>query len=187
MSPYLFVIQINHECDLMKIFLGKFSNDIIINRFVDLLIMRLKVGLYVQDISERFQICSASFSMYFSTWISLIHAELKFLNPFSSKDIIKRTTPKPFKAKYLSTRVIIDCAELFIQLSSSLINQSRIFSSYKHHTTVKFLVGISPSGVITFVSDAWPGKKLRPSVNRGMLIFLLITFLFVKCMEMYYM
>lgn len=121
-------------------------------------LMRLKVGLYVQDISERFQISSASFSMYFSTWISLIHAELKFLNPFPSKDIITRTMPESFKAKYPSTRVIIDCTELFIQSSSSLINQSLTFSSYKHHTTVKFLVGISPSGVITFVSDAWPGK-----------------------------
>lgn len=148
--------------------------------------MRLKVGLYVHDISERFQINSASFSMYFSTWISLIHAELKFLNPFPSKDIM-RTTPKPFKAKYLSTRVIIDCTELFIQSSSSLINQSLIFSSYKHHTTVKFLVGISPSGVITVVSDAWPGKKTQTVSKRRNVNFLLITFLFVKCMEMYYM
>ncbi|XP_061178177.1 uncharacterized protein LOC133186841 [Saccostrea echinata] len=121
-------------------------------------LMRLKVGLYVQDISERFQISSASFSMYFTTWISLIHAELKFLNPFPSRDIINRTMPESFKSKYPSTRVIIDCTELFIQSSSSLINQSLTFSNYKHHTTVKFLVGISPSGVITFVSDAWPGK-----------------------------
>lgn len=121
-------------------------------------LMRLKVGLYVQDISERFQFSSASFSVYFATWISLIHAELKFLNPFPSKDIIKRTMPESFKAKYPSNRVIIDCTELSIQSSSSLINQSLTFSSYKHHTTVKLLVGISPSGVITFVSDAWPGK-----------------------------
>lgn len=108
-------------------------------------LMRLKVGLYVQDISEIFQISSASFSMYFSTWISLIHAELKFLNPFPSKDIITRTMPESFKAKYPSLRVIIDCTELFIQSSS---NQSLAFSSYKHHTTVKYLVGISPSGVL---------------------------------------
>lgn len=32
------------------------------------------------------------------------------------------------------------------------------FSNYKHHTTVKFLVGITPSGVISFVSEDWPGK-----------------------------
>jgi hypothetical protein len=32
------------------------------------------------------------------------------------------------------------------------------FSNYKHHTTIKFLVGITPSGVISFVSEGWPGK-----------------------------
>lgn len=121
-------------------------------------LMRLKVGLYIQDIAERFQISSASFSMIFTTWISLLHAELKFLNPFPSKDIINRTMPQSFKVKYPSTRVIIDCTELFIQTSSSILNQSLTFSNYKHHTTVKYLVGISPSGVITFVSEGWPGK-----------------------------
>ncbi|XP_078331887.1 uncharacterized protein LOC144625315 [Crassostrea virginica] len=121
-------------------------------------LMRLKVGLYIQDIAERFQISCASFSMIFTTWISLLHAELKFLNPFPSKDIINRTMPESFKIKYPSTRVIIDCTELFIQSSSSLLNQSLTFSNYKHHATVKFLVGISPSGVITFVSEGWPGK-----------------------------
>lgn len=66
-------------------------------------LMRLKVGLFIQDITERFQISSASFSMIFTTWISLLHAELKFLNPFPSKDIINRTMPQSFKVKYPST------------------------------------------------------------------------------------
>lgn len=92
-------------------------------------LMRLKVGLFIQDIAERFQISSASFSMIFTTWISLLHAELKFLNPFPSKDIINRTMPQSFKVKYPSTRVIIDCTELFIQTSSSILNQSLTFSN----------------------------------------------------------
>ena len=32
------------------------------------------------------------------------------------------------------------------------------FSNYKHHNTLKFLIGITPSGVISFVSDAWGGR-----------------------------
>ena len=28
-------------------------------------------------------------------------------------------------------------------------------SNYKNHTTFKFLIGITPSGVISYVSDAW--------------------------------
>ena len=34
----------------------------------------------------------------------------------------------------------------------------RSFSSYKNHYTVKFLIGITPHGSISFVSKAWGGK-----------------------------
>ena len=32
-----------------------------------------------------------------------------------------------------------------------------MFSNYKHHNTFKVLVGISPGGVVTFVSKLWGG------------------------------
>ena len=34
----------------------------------------------------------------------------------------------------------------------------RPFSSYKNHHTVKFLIGITPQGSISFVSKAWGGR-----------------------------
>ena len=45
--------------------------------------------------------------------------------------------------------VILDCAEVFIERPKSLINQACTWSEYKHHNTIKFLVGISPTGYIT--------------------------------------
>ena len=99
-----------------------------------------------------------TFSKYFSTWIFLLQKELKILNPFTVRDVIDRIMPSAFKMKYPSVRVIIDCTEVFIQRSSSLINQSLTFSNYKHHTTIKFIVGITPSGVISFVSEGWSRK-----------------------------
>ena len=32
------------------------------------------------------------------------------------------------------------------------------WSNYKHHNTVKFLIGICPQGVISFISKAWGGR-----------------------------
>jgi hypothetical protein len=121
-------------------------------------LMRLRLGILVTDISERFNISEGTFSKYFSTWIFLLQKDLKMLNPFPAIDVIDRIMPSAFKMKYPSVRVIIDCTEVFIQRSTSLINQSLTFSNYKHHTTIKFLVGITPSGVISFVSEGWPGK-----------------------------
>jgi len=36
--------------------------------------------------------------------------------------------------------------------------QRKSWSSYKHHNTVKFLVGITPAGRFCFVSSAWSGN-----------------------------
>ena len=36
--------------------------------------------------------------------------------------------------------------------------RAQTFSSYKHHNTVKFLIGITTQGVISFISKAWGGR-----------------------------
>ena len=38
-----------------------------------------------------------------------------------------------------------------------MLARAQTFSSYKHHNTIKILVGITPQGTISFVSEAWGG------------------------------
>ena len=73
-------------------------------------------------------------------------------------DIVIETMPECFKETYPNTRVIIDFTELFCQKPSSLTIQNGLFSHYKHHITSKGLVGISPSGAITFISEFSDGS-----------------------------
>ena len=54
--------------------------------------------------------------------------------------------------------VIIDCFEVFIEKPTNLLARAQTFSSYKHHNTVKVLIGITPQGSISFVSKAWGGR-----------------------------
>lgn len=54
--------------------------------------------------------------------------------------------------------MVIDCFELFIERPSNLLARAQTFSSYKHHNTIKILIGISPQGSICFVSEAWGGR-----------------------------
>lgn len=79
------------------------------------------------------------------------------INIWPTRDEIDKTMPEDFKAKYPETRDILDCTELKCQMPSSLLLNSRLFSSYKNHTTVKGLVGIAPSGAITFQSQLYSG------------------------------
>jgi hypothetical protein len=83
--------------------------------------------------------------------------ELQALSIFPTKEVIAQTLPFCFK-KYVNVRCIIDCTELFIERASSLCVQGQTFSNYKHHNTVKFLIGITPTGAVSFVSKAWGGR-----------------------------
>ena len=76
--------------------------------------------------------------------------------------------PESFRCTYPTTRCIIDCTELFCQSPSSLRTQSSLYSSYKHHVTYKALVGIAPSGAITFISQLYDGSiSDKEIVNRS--------------------
>jgi len=74
------------------------------------------------------------------------------------QELIDQTMPDAFKEKYGSTRVIIDCTEIRCDMPSSLLLNSQLFSSYKNHVTFKALVGIAPSGAITFISQLYTGS-----------------------------
>ena len=72
--------------------------------------------------------------------------------------IIREHLPEVFlKSGYGKCRVIIDCAEVFIDRPKSLSSQTATWSDYKHHKTFKFLVGITPTGFISFLSSCYGG------------------------------
>lgn len=54
--------------------------------------------------------------------------------------------------------VIIDCFEIFLDRASNPLARAQTYSSYKHHNTVKYLIGITPQGSVAFISDGWGGR-----------------------------
>ena len=53
---------------------------------------------------------------------------------------------------------MIDATEIFIEQPSSPVAQQQTFSTYKNHNTLKVLIGITPSGAISFVSKLYGGS-----------------------------
>ena len=123
--------------------------------------MRLRLNLLNEDLADRIGKSTGLCSQTFTTWIKTISQVLgNALIVWLSRDSIQNNLPHCFNKKgYSKCRIIIDCTEVFIERSKSLEMQYATWSEYKHHNTIKFLVGISASGFITFLSDCYGGRK----------------------------
>lgn len=75
-----------------------------------------------------------------------------------TREQIDESMPSIFKEKYQNTRVVIDCTELFCETPSSLELRGNLYSNYKGRETYKGLIGITPSGALSFISQLYPGS-----------------------------
>lgn len=123
-----------------------------------LVLMRLRLGLLVKDLGFRFQVSSARVSQIWITWIKLLSKELRHLIIWPSKGQIFATLPDAFKRLYPKVQTIIDCTEVFVETPNSLEVQALLWSEYKHHCTIKYLVAITPNGAISWVSPCYGGR-----------------------------
>lgn len=123
-----------------------------------LVLMRVRLGLLLEDLADRFKIGTSTCSQLFNRWIDYLDVQLEFLVQWISRDCVNASMPNSFKSKYPKCRVVIDCTEIRVETPSSLQLRSVLYSDYKSHMTYKALVGISPAGVVTFVSDLYGGS-----------------------------
>ena len=96
-------------------------------------LMRLWLGLLGEHVADHFSISNSLFSLIFKTWINVLSFKLKEVFPWPSSDMIIARAPLQSR-KYPSTRVVINCTELFIQQLLSL--QSQAIAFYTISTTI---------------------------------------------------
>lgn len=123
-----------------------------------LVMCRLRQDFAEEHLATLFGISVSTVSRIFITWINFMYLKLGQINIWPSREIIDETMPADFKINYSFTRVIIDCTEVRCQMPSSLHLNGELFNNYKNHTTLKSLVGISPGGAITFISQLYTGS-----------------------------
>ena len=54
--------------------------------------------------------------------------------------------------------VTIDCFEIFLERPTALLARAQTYSAYKHHNTIKYLIGIMAQGTASFISLGWGGR-----------------------------
>lgn len=123
-----------------------------------LTLVRLRLATFTFFLADIFSVSESRVSQIVITWVNLMYQIFGPMIRFPSAQDVKKFMPRSFKLTFPKTRCIIDCTEFFIAKPRSPTAQSKTFSSYKQRNTFKALIGISPSGAITFVSKLWGGN-----------------------------
>lgn len=124
-----------------------------------LTLIKLRLDHHFKDLAYHFKIAPTTASSYFETVINILYARFKCLIIWPEYPTCQKNIPTCFKEVFHDkSTVIIDCFEVFIEKPSNLLTQQQCWSNYKHHQTVKFLIGITPQGTISYISNAWGGR-----------------------------
>lgn len=121
-------------------------------------LMRLRLNLSGMDLGYRFAVHASTISRTFEFVIGVLYAKLKPLIIWPDRDALKKTMPMVFRKHCPSCAVIIDCFEIFLDRPTNLLARAQTYSAYKHHNTVKYLIGITPQGTVSYISDGWGGR-----------------------------
>lgn len=121
--------------------------------------MRMRMNLSIQFLGYLFGVSSSSVSRIFYDVLTVMHTRLvPLLILWPERDILKMSMPMSFRSKFGKCACIIDCFEIFIERPSDLKARAQTYSTYKSHNTMKFLIGITPQGSISFISKGWGGR-----------------------------
>ena len=124
-----------------------------------LVLIRLKLNSPLQDLAYRFNLAVPTAHRIFDRWTHVMSVRLKILIQWPEHEELQATMPVVFQRNFgKKVAVIIDCFEIFTERPSSLIARAMTWSNCKHHNTVKFLIGVTPQGFISFISKAWGGR-----------------------------
>lgn len=65
---------------------------------------------------------------------------------------------------YIPTMLLLDCTEIFVQKLKCFCCCIRFYSQYKSNATVKFMTGVSPGGIITYISEPYGGRAFDKTI-----------------------
>ena len=123
-----------------------------------MVLVKLRLNLATQDMAYRFGVHQSSVSRNIRKWIDVMYIRLKPLIKWPEREELLKTMPMDFKKNFKKCVIIIDCFEVFCERPTALMARAQTWSNYKQHNTVKFLIGIAPQGVVSFISKGWGGR-----------------------------
>ena len=124
-----------------------------------LVLMKMRLDLSNIFLSYLFDTSSSTVSRIFSHVINVMYVRLvPVLVRWPAREELRLSLPYSFRRSFDKCACIIDCFEIFIERPKDLIARAQTYSSYKSHNTMKYLIGITPQGTVSFISKGWGGR-----------------------------
>ncbi|XP_044260859.1 uncharacterized protein LOC123008880 [Tribolium madens] len=137
---------------------------------VIIVLVKIRLNLPYTCLAILFNLSTSSVSRYFYSILSLLSVSMKPLIYWPTKEEIIANLPKCFE-KYSNTRAVIDCTEIKVDRCKCLKCRILTYSHYKSTHTLKYLIAITPSGLISFVSSGYGGRTSDKAIfNKEKLI-----------------
>ena len=113
--------------------------------------MRLQRGFNIYTLSNFYSVSEFYIRKVFTTSIMfLCHHFIDFKDlMFPDRHAFQHLKSKLFK-QFNNIRWAIDCTKLLCEGPQNYAQQGNVYSSYKHHTTMKRLIAVSPNGAACF-------------------------------------
>ncbi|XP_020482320.1 uncharacterized protein [Labrus bergylta] len=131
-----------------------------------LFLCRVREGASEESLAERFHVSPSTVSRVVTTWANYLFFMLGSLPVWLHRSAVSEMMPQCFKDTYPRTRVILDCTEVHMERASSKKVNPENYSNYNGSTTLKGLMGVSPSGEITFVSSLYEGSISAEEITK---------------------
>ncbi|XP_059096866.1 uncharacterized protein LOC131891355 [Tigriopus californicus] len=136
--------------------------------------MKLRFNMPFTLLAQLFHVHRTTASDVFKNVLANHHQVACALMHWPTRKAVDGTMPECFKTKFPRTRCVLDASEVKIEAPSEVASQVLFYSNYKASHTIKFLVSISPSGFISYISDAYGGRTTDAQITTesGILHFL---------------
>jgi hypothetical protein len=132
-----------------------------------LTLMHLRLHTPLQHLAYIFCISRPTASKVFHETLHVMYHCCKPLVFWPAREVIQAKLPDQFLMHpWNKTVSIIDCFEIFIERPSTPDASALTWSNYKSNNTIKYLISITPSGHISFISLGWGGRASNKMITR---------------------
>lgn len=132
--------------------------ELLLKERIYLILIKMKTNLAFINISTLFGVSRSTISRNFQYMVPRLEKVLSPALYFPEIGEIRKKMPKCFKPNFTTVRTVFDCTEIEIPQLKCLKCRIVCYSHYKGRQTIKYLIGITPGGFISYLSPAYCGK-----------------------------